>query len=89
MVQKPSYVQVGAVEGEEKDMSNQYSKTIHVISRQALHNVLLDNKNILVLVMTDDIVEVELPRKDILKVFSMLHDRDIICFFIRNFFIVD
>ena len=29
----------------------------------------------------DDIVEVEMPRKDILKAFSMFHDRGIICFF--------
>ena len=73
MVQKPSYAQV-AVEGEEEVMSDQYWETIHAVANQALHDLLLDDEEILVDAMTDDIVEVELPRKDILKAFSMFHD---------------
>ena len=39
--------------------------------------------------MTDDIVEVELPRRDILKVFSMFHDQGIICFFTGKILLVE
>jgi hypothetical protein len=46
--------------------------------------VLLDDKDILVDATMNDIVEVELPRKDILKAFSVFHDRGIICFFTRK-----
>ena len=88
MVQKPSYAQV-AVEGEEEVMSDQYWETIHVVANQALHDVLPDDEEILVDAMTDDIVEVELPRKDILKAFSMFHDRGIICFFTGKIPLVD
>ena len=73
MVQKPSYAQV-AVEGEEEVISDQYWETIHVVANQALHDVLPNDEEIFVDAMTDDIVEVELPRKDILKAFSMFHD---------------
>ena len=87
-MQKPTYAQV-AVEGEEEVMSDQYWETIHVFANQALHDVLLDDEEILVDAMTDDIVEVELLHKDILKAFSMFHDRGIICFFTGNISLVD
>ena len=83
MVQKPSYAQV-AVEGEEEVMSDQYWETIHAVANQALHDLLLDDEEILVDAMTDDIVEV-----DILKAFSMFHDRGIICFFTGKIPLVD
>jgi hypothetical protein len=41
-------------------------------------------KDILVDKKADDIVEVILSPKDILKASSMFYDRGIICFFVRN-----
>ena len=32
----------------------------------------------------DEVVEVEMPRREILKAFSMFHERGIICFFTRK-----
>ena len=88
MVQKPSYAQV-VVEGVEEEMSDQYWETIHAVANQALLDVLPDNDDVLANAESEDIVEVELPRKDILKAFSMFHDRGIICFFTGKIPIID
>ena len=62
-------------------MSDQYWEILHVVANQALHNVLPKKEDILVNAEPDDTVEVEMLLNDILKAFSMFHDRGMVSFF--------
>ena len=71
--------------GEEEEMNDQYWEAIHVVANQALNHILPSNIDVMANVEVDDIVQVEMScREDILKAFSMFHDRCIICFFTRE-----
>jgi hypothetical protein len=59
-------------------------ETIHVVTNQALHDMIPNKEDILVNVEADNTVEVQMPHKDILMAFSMFNDRGIICFFMRK-----
>ena len=67
-------------------MNDQYSETIHIVANQVLHDILPDNEDVLPDSKdANDIMEVEMLRmKEILKAFSMSHDRGIICLFIEK-----
>ena len=79
MMPRPSYAHVMG-EGEE-ERNAQYWDVMHVVANEALHEILPDNIDIVANVEEDEIVEVEMPRREILKAFSMFHERGIICFF--------
>ena len=57
---------------------------MHVVANEALHEILPDTIDMVANVEEDEIVEVEMPHREILKAFSMFHERDIICFFTRK-----
>jgi hypothetical protein len=73
MVQKPSYAQV-MIESLGEEMCDQYWETIHAIVNQTLQDMQPNNEYILVDTEAEDIVEMDLTHKDILKVFLMFHD---------------
>ena len=54
---------------------------MHVVANEALHEILPDTIAMVVNVEEDEIVEVEMPRREILKALSMFHESDISCFF--------
>ena len=82
MMPRESYAHVMGEDKEEKNA--QYWDVMHVVANEALHEILPDNIDIVANVEEDEIVEVEMPRREILKAFSMFHERDIICFFTRK-----
>ena len=67
-------------EGEE-ERNAQYWDVMHVVANEALHEILSDTTDMVAYVEEDDIVEVEMPCREILKAFSLFHERHIICFF--------
>ena len=79
MLSKPSYAHVMG-EGEEK-RNDHYWEVMHVVANEALHEILPDDIEMVANIEEDEIVEVEMPRREILKAFSMFHERGIICFF--------
>ena len=54
---------------------------MHVVANEALHEILPDDIEMVVNIEEDEIVEVEMPRRENLKAFFMFHERGIICFF--------
>ena len=82
MLSKPSYAYVMG-EGEEK-RNNHYWEVMHVAANEALFEILLDDVEMVANIKEDEVIEVEMPRKEILKVFSMFHDRGIFTFFYRE-----
>ena len=65
----------------EEERNAQYWDVMHVVANEALHEILSDDTNMVANVEEDEIVEVEMPHREILKAFSMFHERGIICFF--------
>ena len=68
ILSKPSYTHVMG-EGEE-EMNNHYWEVMHVVANEAHHDILPDNADMIVHVEVDEIVGVEMPRREILKVVS-------------------
>ena len=61
---------------------------MHVVANEALHEILPDDIEMVANIEEDEIVEVEMPRREILKTLSMFHERGIICSFMgKNPFI--
>ena len=53
---------------------------MHVFFNEALHDI-PDTIDMVANVQKGEIVEVGMPSREILKAFSMFHERGIICFF--------
>mgnify|MGYP006973827413 CR=1 FL=1 len=68
MISKPSYAHVMG-EGEDK-RNDHYGEVMHVVVDEALHEILPYDIEMATNIEEDEIVEVEMPRWEILKVFS-------------------
>ena len=59
-------------------------EVMHVDASEAPHEILPDNIDMVANVEEDEIVVVEMRRREKFKAFSMFHEQDIICFFTRK-----
>ena len=79
MISRPSYAHFMG-EGEE-ERNDHYWEVMHVVANEAFHEILPDNIQMVANIEEDEILDVKMPRREILKAFSMFHKRGIVCFF--------